>query len=147
MCTFVHLISLFYFDNYKGNKKGWMCKTISPFFLLFWIKKIWTQKKFYRTPIVALSFFYPVYKQLVYSSTRWLVHLPCYFVFYSPCLQATRSLVYLFTRLLSHFFAILFSYLLIFYYCCPIKINWKLCTSLSIGVVAVLLIHGLGFQF
>ena len=27
---------------------------------------------------VTLSFIYPVYKQLVYSSTRWLVHLPCY---------------------------------------------------------------------
>ena len=27
---------------------------------------------------VTLSFIYPVYKQLVHLSTRWLVHLPCY---------------------------------------------------------------------
>ena len=32
-------------------------------------------------------------------------------------------------------------------YCCPVKINWKLCISLSIGIAAVLLIQGLGFQF
>ena len=32
-------------------------------------------------------------------------------------------------------------------YCCPIKINWKLCISLPNGVTAVLLIQGLGFQF
>ena len=43
---------------------------------------------------VTLSFIYPVYKQLVYSSTRWLVHLPCYSVFYLPYLQATCSLVH-----------------------------------------------------
>ena len=33
-------------------------------------------------------------KQLVNLSTRWLVHLPCYSVFYLPYLQATCSLVY-----------------------------------------------------
>ena len=43
---------------------------------------------------VTLSFIYPVYKQLVHSSTR--------------------PLVYSSTRLLSHFFPILFSYLLFF---------------------------------
>ena len=32
-------------------------------------------------------------KQLVNLSTRWLVHLPCYFVFYLPYLQATCPLV------------------------------------------------------
>ena len=32
-------------------------------------------------------------------------------------------------------------------YCCPVKINRKLCISLSIGIAAVLLIQGLGFQF
>ena len=32
-------------------------------------------------------------------------------------------------------------------YCCPVKINRKFCISLSIGVAAVLLIQGLGFQF
>ena len=32
-------------------------------------------------------------------------------------------------------------------YCCPVKINWKLCISFPIGVAAVLLIQGLGFQF
>ena len=32
-------------------------------------------------------------------------------------------------------------------YCCPVKINRKLCISLSIGIAAVLLILGLGFQF
>ena len=32
-------------------------------------------------------------------------------------------------------------------YCCPVKINWKLCISLSIGIAAVLIILGLGFQF
>ena len=36
-------------------------------------------------------------KQLVHLSTHRLVHLPCYSVFYFPCLQATCSLVYLFT--------------------------------------------------
>ena len=30
------------------------------------------------TYFVTLSFIYSVYKQLVNSSTRWLVHLPCY---------------------------------------------------------------------
>ena len=39
--------------------------------------------------------------QLVHSSTLKTLFL-CYFVFYLPCLQATRSLVYLFTRLLAH---------------------------------------------
>ena len=39
--------------------------------------------------------------QLVHSSTLKTLFL-CYFVFYFPCLQATRSLVYLFTRLLAH---------------------------------------------
>ena len=33
-------------------------------------------------------------KQLVNLSTRWLVYLSCYFVFYLPCLQATGWLVY-----------------------------------------------------
>ena len=32
-------------------------------------------------------------------------------------------------------------------YCCPIKINRKLCISLPNGVAAALLIQGLGFQF
>ena len=32
-------------------------------------------------------------------------------------------------------------------YCCPVKINRKLCISLSIGIAAVLLIQGLAFQF
>ena len=36
--------------------------------------------------------------QAVHLSTGSLVYLPCYFVFYLPCLQATCSLVYLFTR-------------------------------------------------
>ncbi len=40
--------------------------------------------------------------QLVHSSTLKTLFL-CYFVFYLPCLQATRLLVYLFTRLLAHF--------------------------------------------
>ena len=31
-------------------------------------------------------------------------------------------------------------------YCCPVKINRKLCIPLLIGVAAVLLIQGLGFQ-
>ena len=39
--------------------------------------------------------------QLVHSSTLKTLFL-CYFVFYLPCLQATRSLVYLFTRQLAH---------------------------------------------
>ena len=39
--------------------------------------------------------------QLVHSSTLKTLFL-CYFVFYLPCLQATCSLVYLFTRLLAH---------------------------------------------
>jgi len=39
--------------------------------------------------------------QLVHSSTLKTLFL-CYFVFYLPCLQATCSLVYLFTRLLVH---------------------------------------------
>ena len=39
--------------------------------------------------------------QLVHSSTLKTLFL-CYFVFYLPCLQATRSLVHLFTRLLAH---------------------------------------------
>ena len=39
--------------------------------------------------------------QLVHSSTLKTLFL-CYFVIYLPCLQATRSLVYLFTRLLAH---------------------------------------------
>ena len=39
--------------------------------------------------------------QLVHSSTLKTLFL-CYFVFYLPCLQATRSLVYSFTRLLAH---------------------------------------------
>ena len=38
---------------------------------------------------------------LVNSSTLKTLFL-CYFVFYLPCLQATRSLVYLLTRLLAH---------------------------------------------
>ena len=37
----------------------------------------------------------------VYSSTLKTLFL-CYFVFYLPCLQATRSLVHSFTRLLVH---------------------------------------------
>ena len=37
------------------------------------------------------------YKQLVHLSTRWLVYLPCYSVFYLPCLQATGWLVHSFT--------------------------------------------------
>ena len=41
---------------------------------------------------VTLSFIYPVYKQLVHSSTRWLVYLPCYSVFLLPCLQTTCKL-------------------------------------------------------
>ena len=45
---------------------------------------------------VTLSFIYPIYKQLVDSSTRWLVYLPCYSVFS----QATGLLVYLLTCLL-----------------------------------------------
>ena len=57
---------------------------------------------------VTLSFIHPVYRQLAHSSTRLHVNFKtlflCYFVFYLPCLQATRSLVYLFTRLLAHFF-------------------------------------------
>ena len=32
-------------------------------------------------------------------------------------------------------------------YCCPVKVNRKLCISLSIGIAAVLLIQRLGFQF
>jgi len=39
--------------------------------------------------------------QLVHSSTLKTLFL-CYFVFYLPCLQATRSLVHSFTRLLVH---------------------------------------------
>ncbi|WP_315387327.1 hypothetical protein [Hoylesella shahii] len=35
----------------------------------------------------------------------------------------------------------------IIYYCCPVKVNRKLCISLSIGIAAVLLIQRLGFQF
>ena len=39
--------------------------------------------------------------QLVHSSTLKTLFL-CYFVFYLPCLQATRSLVHSLTRLLAH---------------------------------------------
>ena len=39
--------------------------------------------------------------QLVHSSTLKTLFL-CYFVFYLPCLQATRLLVHSFTRLLAH---------------------------------------------
>ena len=52
---------------------------------------------------VTLSFIYPVYKQLVDLSTGWLVHFPCYSVFYLPCLQATGSLVYSLTCPLAYF--------------------------------------------
>ena len=58
---------------------------------------------------VTLSFIYPVYKQLVHSSTRWLVHLPCCFVFFLPCLQATRLLVYSLTRPLTMLLCLLFT--------------------------------------
>jgi len=51
---------------------------------------------------VTLSFIYPVYKQLVNLSTRWLVYLPCYSVFYLPYLQATGLLVYSFTCPLAY---------------------------------------------
>ena len=39
-------------------------------------------------------------KQLVNLSTRWLVHLPCYSVFYLPCLLFTLSTNNWLTRLL-----------------------------------------------
>ena len=39
--------------------------------------------------------------QLVHSSTLKTLFL-CYFVFYLPCLQATRLLVHSLTRLLAH---------------------------------------------
>ena len=58
---------------------------------------------------VILSFIYPIYKQLVDSSTRWLVHLPCYSVFYLPCLQATCSLVHSLTCLLTMLLCLLFT--------------------------------------
>ena len=50
---------------------------------------------------LTLSFIYPVYKQLINSSTRLHVNFKtlflCYFVFYLPCLQVTCLLVYSFT--------------------------------------------------
>ena len=48
-------------------------------------------------------------KQLVNLSTRWLVHLPCYSVFYLPCLQATCSLVYSLTCPLTMLLCLLFT--------------------------------------
>ena len=35
----------------------------------------------------------------------------------------------------------------IIYYCCPVKVNRKLCISLSFDIAAVLIIQRLGFQF
>ena len=48
-------------------------------------------------------------KQLVNLSTRWLVHLPCYSVFYLPCLQATGLLVHSFTCPLTMLLCLLFT--------------------------------------
>ena len=48
-------------------------------------------------------------KQLVNLSTRWLVHLPCYSVFYLPCLQATGSLVHSLTCPLTMLLCLLFT--------------------------------------
>ena len=48
-------------------------------------------------------------KQLVNLSTRWLVHLPCYSVFYLPYLQATCWLVYWLTCPLPMLLCLLFT--------------------------------------
>ena len=48
-------------------------------------------------------------KQLVNLSTRWLVYLPCYSVFYLPYLQATCSLVHSLTCLLTMLLCLLFT--------------------------------------
>ena len=48
-------------------------------------------------------------KQLVDSSTRPLVDLSTYFVFYFPCLQATGSLVYSLTCPLTMLLCLLFT--------------------------------------
>ena len=71
---------------------------------------------------VTLSFIYPVYKQLVHSSTRLLVHfknlvpmLLCLLFTLSTGNLFTRLLVYLSTRpLFCHFIFLPFNFLFIF---------------------------------
>ena len=100
----------------------------SFFMLSWWFYECWVYKLFVDRVIERQSnirtFLWRVFectsqqvdKQLVNLSTRKFVTQKN-FVHLLLCLlsQATRSLVYLFTRPLSHFFPILFSYLLIFY--------------------------------
>jgi len=45
------LFHCFIFATTKEIRRAECAKQSAHFFLLFWIKKIWTQKKFYRTPI------------------------------------------------------------------------------------------------
>ena len=98
----VHLpcYSVFYLPYLQAT--GWLVYSLTcPLTMLLCLLFTLSTSNLFTRPLVdlstyhvTLSFIYPVYKQLVNLSTRWLVHLPCYSVFYLPYLQATCSLVH-----------------------------------------------------